>query len=125
MPSGKSKSFRVGNTVFLNCDSPAAKGGARIKSGKHLAPRVGLWHSDCRNQPQFFKRGNGLRTSRDEPSFPERRYDSFLGILGEERLIERPRADAGHENQQVERAGFELRQKLERRAVFAKWNFAH
>src|SRR6266498_2452946 len=117
--------FRVGNAVFLNDDLLTAHSRSGVESDKHLAPRVWLGDGHRRNQSQLFKCRDRLRTARDQLSFPERRNDSFLRILGEERLIECPCADAGHENQQVELTGLELRQQLERCPVFCQRNFTH
>ena len=101
------------------------RSGAAVECGQQLAPGVGFRRGDGHRNLQLAKRRQRLGTSRGHRDLAQRVGELLLRIARRQNLVERPRADTGEKNHQVELAAKQALGELERLQVVLDGRFAH
>ena len=90
-----------------------------------LAPGVGLGRGDRDRNLHLAKRGQWFGASRGHRDLSQRLGELFLRIARRQDFIERPRADAGEKDHQIELAAKQALGELERFGIVLDGRLAH
>ncbi len=108
--------------VFLHGDMPVR---SAVEGGEKFAPGVRLGRGDRHRNLQLAERGQWFRASSGHVNLPQRFCELLLWIARRQNFMERPGANAGKKNHQVEFTAKETLREFKRFGIALDRRLAH